>query len=165
MALHWLTLILLVAVVTCISLSDSFPEGSDSRALLNTWHFTLGLTVFGLVWIRFIAKLLSPIPLAVPPIARWQQVTAKAVQALLYLLMFAMPVLGWLILSASGKPIPFYGWQLPPLIAEHKNLVDTIKDLHEAGATVIYVLVGIHAAAALYHHYFIQDNTLKRMMP
>ena len=88
-------LLLLVAVFAAMELSDGFSKGSDTRASLKTLHFTLGLTVFTLVWVRLIAKLVSPAPLIHPPIARWQEVTAKVVQALLYLLMIAMPLLGW----------------------------------------------------------------------
>jgi superoxide oxidase len=165
MGLHWLMLALLIAVYTCILLTDNFPKGSDTRTLLKTWHFMLGLTVFALVWVRLFAKLISPAPLIDPPIARWQDMTAKAVQALLYGLMIAMPLLGWLTLSAAGQPISFYGWQLPSLMAENKALAETIKEIHEAGATVIYFLVGIHAVAALYHHYLVRDNTLRRILP
>ena len=163
-ALHWLMLLLLVAVYTCILLTDSFPKGSDTREMLKTWHYILGLTVFALVGVRLIATRVSPTPVIEPPIARWQDKAAKVVHALLYVLMFAMPLLGWLILSAAGKPIPFYGWQLPALIAENKGLAETVKEIHEAGATVIYFLVGMHAIAALYHHYFLRDNTLRRML-
>ena len=158
-------LLLLVAVYTCILLTDSFPKGSDTREMLKTWHYILGLTVFALVGVRLIATLVSPTPVIEPPIARWQDKAAKVVQALLYVLMFAMPLLGWLILSAAGKPIPFYGWQLPGLIAENKGLAETVNEIHEAGAIVIYFLVGMHAIAALYHHYFLRDNTLRRMLP
>jgi cytochrome b561 len=158
-------LVLLVAVYTCILLTDSFPKGSDTRALLKTWHFMLGLTVFALATGRLIVILMSPTPVIEPPIARWQDISARAVQGLLYALMFAMPLLGWLTLSAAGTPIPFYGWQLPPLIAANKDVVETIKEIHEAGGTVIYFLVGLHAIAALYHHYFVRDNTLRRMLP
>lgn len=165
MGLHWMMLVLLVAVYTCILLTDNFAKGSDTRTLLKTWHFMLGLTVFGLVGVRLIAKLISPTPQIEPPIARWQGMTAKAVQALLYGLMTAMPLLGWLTLSAAGKQIPFYGWQLPALIGENHDLAETLKGLHEAGATAIYFLVGLHAIAALYHHYYVRDNTLRRMLP
>jgi len=165
MGLHWLMLVLLIAVYTCILLADNFPKGSDTQVQLKTWHFMLGLTVFVLVWVRLIAKLISPTPLIEPPIARWQDMTAKAVQALLYVLMIAMPLLGWLTLSAAGKPIFIYGLHLPSLMAENKDLAEIIKGIHEAGATAIYALVGIHAIAALYHHYLVRDNTLRRMLP
>lgn len=163
--LHWLMLLLIAALVACISLSDGFPDGSNTQAMLKQWHFTLGLTVFSLVWVRLIARLASPTPLIEPPIPHWQDTFAKGVQALLYGLMIAMPLLGWLTLSAAGKSIPFYGWQLPALIGENKDLAKTIKGVHETGAVAIYVLVGIHAAAALYHHYVVRDNTLRRMLP
>jgi superoxide oxidase len=164
MALHWLMLVLLIAVYTFILFTDNFPKGSDTQVQLKTWHFMLGLTVFVLVWVRLIAKLISPTPLIEPPIARWHDITAKAVQALLYVLMIAIPPLGWLTLSAAGKPIPFYGWQLPSLIAENKDLAETIKGIHEAGATAIYFLVGIHAIAALYHRYLVSGNTMRSML-
>jgi cytochrome b561 len=163
--LHWLTLLLIAAVYACILLSDGFPKGSDKQVMLKTWHFMLGLDVLVLVAIRLIVQLASPRPVMMPPIARWQNLAGKVVHTLLYLLMIAMPLLGWLILSAAGKPIPFYGLQLPSLIAENKGLVDTIKDMHEAGANAMYFLVAVHALAALYHHYFLRDNTLRRMLP
>ncbi len=65
MGLHWLMLFLLVAVLTCMVLSDCFCKGSETRALLSAWHFMPGLTVFALVWIRLIPKLASPAPLIV----------------------------------------------------------------------------------------------------
>lgn len=165
MGLHWLMLLLIIGVYACMWLSEAYPKGSDAIALLKSWHFTLGLTVFTLAWLRLVAKLVSPTPLIEPPIARWQDISAKAVQTLLYSLMFAMPLLGWLTLSAAGRAIPFFGWKLPALITENKDLVETIKGVHEAGAAAILVLVGIHAAAALYHHYIVRDNTLRRMLP
>lgn len=165
MGLHWLMLLLIAALVASISLSDSYPKDSNTQVLLKTWHFTLGLTVFVLAGVRLITKLLSPTPLIEPPIERWQDIMSKAVQALMYVLMFAMPILGWLTLSAAGKVIPFYGWQLPALVAENKNLAETLIGIHEAGAATLFSLVGLHAAAALYHHYFVRDNTLRRMLP
>lgn len=165
MGLHWLMLLLILAVYSCVWLSDSFPKGGDTRALLMTWHFSLGLTVFVFVGVRLITKLIGPTPTIVPPIARWQDLSARGVQALLYALMFAMPLLGWLTLSAAGKPITFFGWQLPALLAENRDLSESIKEIHEIGAGSIYFLVGIHALAALYHHYFVRDNTFRRMLP
>jgi cytochrome b561 len=79
--------------------------------------------------------------------------------------MLAMPIAGWLLLGASGKPIPFFGIDLPALIGESKSLARLIKEVHETGGTVFYLLIGLHAAAALHHHYFVRDNTLRRMLP
>ena len=84
----------------------------------------------------------------------------------LYALMIGLPLLGWLVLSAKGKPIPFFfDLQLPALIGENKSAAEWLKELHEAGANAAYLLVGLHAAAGLYHHYIQRDNTLVRMLP
>ena len=162
--LHWLMLVLLVAVYACMELSGSFPKGSDTRASLKTWHYMLGLSVFALVWIRLAVKLTSRAP-AMEPAPLWQMGLARLVQITLYVLMVGMPLLGWFLLSAKGQVIPFFGLQLPALMAQNKDAAGWIKQVHEIGATAGYFLVGLHALAALYHHYVLRDNTLRRMLP
>lgn len=164
-ALHWLMLVLLVAVYLCMELTDNFPKGSDTRAALKTWHYMLGLSVFVLVWFRLAINLRSNKPAITPTPPAWQIQLAQLMKIGLYVLMIGMPLLGWLILSAKGQVIPFFGLQLPALIAENKDTASLIKDIHEAGATAGYVLVAVHAGAALFHHYFLKDNTLRRMLP
>jgi cytochrome b561 len=79
--------------------------------------------------------------------------------------MTLMPILGWVILSAEGDPIPFWGLELPPLTAPDKALAEEVEELHETIGNIGYFLIGGHAAAALLHHYVIKDNTLVRMLP
>lgn len=164
-ALHWLMLALLVAVYACIELRELYPKGSDPREALKTWHFMLGLSVFALVWLRLAARLAGTMPRIVPPPARWQAAAAHTLHALLYLFMIGMPLAGWLLLSAAGKPVPFFGLELPALIAENKALAKQIKELHETVGTLGYYLLALHALAALFHHYVKRDNTLARMLP
>ncbi len=165
MGLHWLMLLLLVAVYACIELREFFPKGSDPREALKTWHFILGLSVLALVVVRVGVSLLSSAPPIAPALPKWQALPAKLVHLALYLLMIVMPLAGWLILSAAGKPIQFFGLQLPALIGENKELAGSIKELHGVVGTVGYYLIGLHAAAALFHHYIARDNTLTRMLP
>lgn len=163
--LHWAMLLLIAAVYACIELREFFPKGSDPREALKTWHFMLGLSVFVLVWLRLLARVIGPNPRITPEPAQWMALAAKLMHLALYALMIGMPLAGWLLLSAAGKPIPFFGLQLPALIAENKSLAGTIKEVHEAGGTIGYIIIGLHAAAALFHHYWIRDNTLRRMLP
>lgn len=163
--LHWLMLLLFVAVYACIELREYFPKGSDPREALKTWHFMLGLTVFVLAWLRLLVHVTSPVPRIEPDPPRWQKLSAWLMHAALYALMLGMPLAGWLLLSAAGKPIPFFGLQLPALIAASKSLADLIKEIHEIGGTVGYFLIALHAAAALFHHYFVRDDTLRRILP
>jgi superoxide oxidase len=163
--LHWFMLMLLAAVYACAELRDFFPRGSDTVQALKTWHYTLGLSVLAVVLLRVAARALGPTPAITPAPPRWQLRLATVLQVALYALMFCLPLAGWLMLSARGTPIPFFGLQLPALIAKNKDTADFIKEVHETGAAVGYFLIGAHAAAALFHHYFLRDNTLRRMLP
>ncbi len=162
-SLHWFMLALLAAVYACIELREFWPKGSDPRELLKTWHFMLGLSVFVLVWVRLAARFSGDTPPIEPAPPAWQNLLAKGVHVALYALMIGMPIGGWLILSASGKVIPFYGLELPALVAPDKALAEQIKEIHETGGVVGYWLIGLHAAASLFHHYIKRDNTLLRM--
>jgi cytochrome b561 len=163
--LHWAMLIVIVAVYATMELRGQFPKGSDAREMMKTWHFMLGLSVFLLVWIRLVAHMTDPAPRIQPDPPIWQEILGKGMHVALYALMIGMPLAGWVLLSAEGKPIPFFGLHLPALIAENKTLAESVKEIHETGGTIGYFLIGLHAAAALFHHYVSRDNTLRRMLP
>lgn len=163
-ALHWLMLALLAAVYACIELRELWPRGSDPRELIKTWHYMLGLSVLLLVLVRIGARVAGGTPPIVPKPPGWQTGLAHATHALLYLLMIGMPLAGWLILSAEGDPVPFFGLTLPPLTGADEALAERIEELHEAVGTIGYWLIGLHAVGALFHHYVVRDNTLLRML-
>lgn len=164
-ALHWLMFVLMAAMYACIELKGLFPKGSDPRETLKALHFMLGLTVLMLVLPRLAFRLLGPTPAISPEPPAWQQTSAHVAHLLLYALMLFMPIAGWLLLSAAGKPIPFFGLQLPALIAENKDLAEWLKEIHETGGEIGYYLIGLHVLAALFHHYVQRDNTLSHMLP
>lgn len=161
-ALHWGMLVLLAAIYACIELREFYPRGSAIRDGLKTWHFMLGLSVLGFVALRLVARI-GYVRSAGP--RTLTDGLAALMHLALYGLMIAMPVLGWLALSADGKPIPFFGLHLPPLVAPNDALAGQIEEIHETGGTIGYWLVGLHAAAALFHHYVMRDGTLRRMSP
>ena len=162
--LHWGMLLLITAVYSCILLREYYPKGSDLREGLKSWHFMLGLSVLLLVIIRIIARLLSTKPPIKPEPPVWQMLLAQTVHFTLYAFMLAMPIAGWLILSAADKSIPFFGLELPALVAPDNVLSSQVKELHETIGTIGYFLIGLHALAALFHHYVVKDNTLRRML-
>lgn len=165
-SMHWLMLALLIAVYAAINLHDLAPKGSDLRAELKVWHFMLGLSVLALVFTRIATRLFSgPAPSITPPLPRWQEWSATAMHVTLYVFMLSMPVLGWLAVSAKGAPIVFFGLQLPFLISQNKELYDWLKGIHQTIGTIGYYLIGLHATAALIHHYMIRDDTLLRILP
>ncbi len=163
--LHWFMLLLLIAVYATIELRELFPKGTDARKAIKMWHFMLGLSVLGFAVLRLLIRLRNPTPAIIPAPPAWQALLANVMHIALYGLMIGMPLAGWLILSGEGQAIPFFGLELPPLIAPDKALAKSIEELHETAGLVGYYLIGLHALAGLYHHYFVKDNTLKRMLP
>jgi cytochrome b561 len=164
-ALHWVMALLISAVYATILLRENFPRGSDIREDLKMWHFMLGLTILALVVIRLIVRFTHRKPPISPRPPAWQSWLSGVTHVALYGLMVAMPIAGWVILSAAGKPIPFYGAELPALVGQSKALAGQVKDWHESFGEIGYYLIGLHAFAALFHHYIVKDNTLLRMLP
>lgn len=163
--LHWLMLILIVAAYSTIELRELFPKGSDPRDTLKNLHFMMGMSVFFLVWLRLAFRFISPPPAIIPEHGKHQQKTAEIMHIALYALMIVSPFLGWLLLSSVGKSVPFFGFEIPSLIEESKILKPIFKELHELMGTAGYFLIGLHAAAGLFHHYIQRDNTMLRMLP
>jgi cytochrome b561 len=164
-ALHWLMLLLIVGVYTCTELREFYDKGAPMRDSLKSWHYTLGLTVFALVWIRIVARLMGPTPAIVPEPPAVQALLTRILHIALYALMVLMPIGGMLILSGEAKAIPFWGLELPPLIGPDKDLAHTVEEIHETFGKIGYALIALHALGAIYHHRFVKDNTLVRMMP
>ena len=164
-AMHWVMLLLMAAVYACIELREFYPKGSDIRDGLKSLHFMLGLAILFMVALRLLLRLGRPAPPISPTPPVWQALASRLVHLGLYVFMIAMPFAGWLMLSAAGKPVPFFGLELPPLIGLDKPLAHRIKEMHETFGSVGYYLIGFHALAALFHHYVMRDDTLRRMLP
>lgn len=164
-AAHWLTLALLIAVYALIEFHGDFPKGSALHDGMKTWHFMLGLTVFAIVFLRLALRLVFRAPPIVPQPPAWQRFLGTTMHGALYAFLIVMPLLGWLTLSAKGKTIPWFGLELPPLHAPDQALAKTLEQIHVPLGTIGYYLIGLHAVAALFHHYALRDNTLLRMLP
>jgi len=164
--LHWLTLLLLVAVYACMELRGFAPKGSDLRANMKTLHFLLGLAVLMLVIVRIGVRWnAGAAPEIQPPMPDWQDKLARLLHLVLYAFLVAVPILGWLTLSAEGKPIDLFGLPVPSLVGANESLSHQLKEVHETLATAGYFLIGLHAVAGLAHHYVTRDNALVRMLP
>ncbi len=164
-SLHWIMLLLIVATYTAMDIKSIYPKGSSGREALAIWHYTFGLSVFCLVWLRLSARQAGDTPVIEPAMPALQALLAKVVHFALYALMIGLPLLGWLTLSARGKPVPFFGLELPALIGNNQETAKWLKEIHESLATAGYFLIGLHVVAALYHQFVKRDNTLKLMLP
>lgn len=82
---------------------------------------------------------------------------------MLYAFMLGMPLIGWMVLSAAGKEIPFFGLVIPALIGPDETLSKQLKSLHETVGSFGYVLIGLHVVAAFFHQFVLKDNLMARM--
>ncbi|TAA27059.1 cytochrome b [Pseudoxanthomonas winnipegensis] len=164
--LHWLILLLLLVLCVVGLTLDDLPR-TPKYFWIYTAHKSLGITVLVLVALRLAWRLYAGAPPPVPGTPRWQHAIATLTHVLLYAVMFAMPLSGWLYDSASGlRPFKFFGlFDMPKLVAPDEHLRHLAHSAHEWGLYVLIVLVVLHAGAALYHHLFQGDATLARMLP
>ncbi|MBU2892732.1 cytochrome b [Colwellia sp. D2M02] len=164
-SMHWLMVVLMIFVFASIECRVFFEKGTETRDLFKMWHFMLGLSVLVLVVARIYLRISQITPKITPMLSTLQHTAAKLGHIVLYTFMVIMPIMGWLILSAEGKVIPFFGLELPPLVSPDKALGHDIEELHETFGLVGYYLIALHALAALVHHYWQKDDTLTRMLP
>lgn len=162
--LHWLTLVLLAGVYACIELYEAY-EDTPTGEMFEDWHTTLGLAVLVLVVVRLTLRFVQPMPAIAPPLVQWQHRLATLMHVVLLAFMLAMPLIGWVLLSAEGHAVVFLGLPLPALTAPDRAFAETVAEVHEVIGTLGYLLIGMHAAAALFHHFVVKDNTLVRMLP
>jgi len=162
-ALHWLITLLIAAGFTLGATMADLPV-SPRKVHLFAYHKWIGITVLGLVCVRLIWRLTHRPP-PDEPMPAWQRVVAHATHWLLYLLMIATPLCGWLYSSAAGYPVVYLKiWQLPDLVAKNEALAKVLVEVHGFLAWTLLWVVVLHAAAALKHHFFDHDRTLKRML-
>jgi cytochrome b561 len=164
LTLHWLTVLMIIGLAIVGLNMDDLPNGPQ-KIQVYALHKSVGLTVLVLTLLRLGWRLLAGAP-ALPPMPRWQRVAAHASHVALYALLLAMPLSGWLFNSAAGFPLRWFGWvRIPALAAYDPGLKGFAHDLHEGLSKALLVVVVVHVAAALQHHFLYRDATLHRMLP
>lgn len=162
--MHWLTVVLLIAIYASIEGRVLFERGSETREFVKSLHMMLGMSVIIVVLIRLYGRMTSTKPVIAPALSTWELRLSRLMHASLYAFLLIMPLLGWLFMSAFNRAVPFFGLELPILLDENKNLGSSLKEIHETLGVVGYWLIGLHAVAGLYHHYVKRDNALVNIL-
>lgn len=162
--MHWAVAALIIAGFALGEYMGDLAV-SPTKLRLYSYHKWLGVTVFALAvtrlaWRAFHAP--PPFPQKMPS---WERAAAKAAHALLYALIFAIPVIGWLASSAHGFQTVYLGVvPIPDLLAKNKELADLLEEVHEQLNHALFLLVIAHIGAALKHHFIDKDDILRRML-
>lgn len=164
-AFHWLTAVLVVGLFALAETWEFLPRGTPTRKLLQSVHISFGLLFAAVFVLRVIWRLSAGRKLP-PAVTGWLRVTSTGMHGLLYLLMAAQIILGFLFRWAQGEPFAFLGlFDVPTLIAIDHEQRRFIGGLHNTVGWSIIVLAFLHALAGLIHHYVLRDGVLRRMLP
>lgn len=164
-AFHWLTGI---TVICLLGIGLYMVRAEKGPALFQIYglHKSFGILVLTATFFRVLWHVYSKKPSLVDGMAAWERAAAHAGHFFLYICMLGMPLSGWLMSSAFGRSVKFFGLvQLPDLVQPNPALAETLSDIHEYLAYALIGMIVLHAAAALKHHFISKDATLKRMLP
>lgn len=164
-ALHWL---IALAILCNLGLGLYMADLaiSPTKLRLYSYHKWMGISIFLLVLVRILWRLTHRPPEMPSHMAPLERLLAHAAHGGLYLLTLAVPLSGWLFSSAKGFQTVYFGvLPIPDLIAKNLELAEALEELHEGLNYVMVVVVLLHVAAALKHHFRDRDDVLSRMAP
>jgi len=161
---HWLTVVC-VAMAAIFIVTRNEVAGRSVRMWLLEGHRHAGLFVLALFVARLVIRSRLRRPRSHDGTAWPFRVAAALTHVALYALLLGMPLLGWALSNAQGKPVHFFGATLPALVGDDEDLADRLQAWHLDAAWVLLALVSLHIAAALFHHFVLRDGVLRRMWP
>lgn len=162
--LHWLMAALVVLAYVFIEGRGWFPKGSALKTFFIQGHFWVGLLVLALVLPRLLARLRTQPPAVEPALKPLVNLLSKVTHYGLYAFLLVQPLMGLLVVLLERGGIPFGSLTIASPFALDKHLAHSIEDLHVLVGTAFYYVIGLHIVAAFWHHFYVRDNVLKRML-
>jgi cytochrome b561 len=163
--LHWLIVLLIINQWVIAERADDLPNGLAKLQAL-AWHKSFGITILLLAIVRLVWRWLNPVPSLEGVTKSWERVLAGLSHVLLYALIFAMPLTGWMMSSARNFPVSWFRLvQLPDLVAPSEQTFHRMHDLHHLLFDVLVGVAVLHVLGALKHHFIDRNEVLRRMLP
>lgn len=162
--LHWLIALLVVGMLVFGFFLESFPD--SLKGSMITLHKSVGLGILFLIILRLIWRVANKQPEYPLTVPRWEQICARSVHYVFYLILLLMPLTGWLMSSLGGHKVEFWylwNWQLP--FSPNRVWANYFFNTHQILAFIIIAILVLHVAAALKHHFIEKNNLLRRMLP
>jgi cytochrome b561 len=164
-AFHWIIAALIITQFVLFNLEDDLPIGAHKLALLAR-HKSVGMTILMLAILRLLWRFKNPppaLPAEMPPL---QQMLARGTHVAFYVLLFAMPITGWMMSSAKNYSVSWFGlFTWPNLIGKNEAAYHLLHATHEILSDILFAIAVLHILAALKHHFWNKDNVLRRMLP
>lgn len=160
---HWGSALMIIALMVIGMSLEEMPRGPEKTDLMNL-HKAFGTLFLLVIFARLAVRVSNPVD-PLPGTSRPDLIKAKAIQGLMYLAMLIMPISGVLMSQTGGHVVSVFGlFDVPTLIGENHDLHEFLEGVHGVVSKVLMALVLLHVGAALFHHFKLKDDTLKRML-
>jgi cytochrome b561 len=166
MALHWLTALLIIWGFSVGVSMTNIPGITPDKLKYFSWHKWIGVTVLGIACVRLLWRLTHPAPALPDTMPAWQKTAANGLHGFLYVLIFAIPISGYIYSLSAGVPVVYLGIiPLPVFMDPNPEWKPILKQVHYVLNVALLGSVIMHVAAALKHQFIDRDGVLKRMLP
>jgi len=164
-ALHWLTALLMFAVLPLGWVMTSLAQQNPNRDALFTLHKSIGVTILLVTIVRIAWRAANPPPALPASLPRWEAMLAKLSHWLLYTILLVMPVSGYILSSAGGHPVSFFRLFELPALPHNKGLANLGEEVHLLVQWAVYALIALHLVATAWHVVLRRDGVLERILP
>jgi cytochrome b561 len=162
--LHWL-IVALIIIQVILAFTAAELHGLAKLAMLAR-HKSVGITILMLAVVRLLWRLANPTPPLPANLKPYERILAHFTHTALYVLIFVMPLSGWIMSSARGFPVSWFSlFQLPDLVHKNRPLYEAMIETHEVLAWTLGAVATLHVLGALKHHFVLKDTVLRRMLP
>ena len=161
--IHWITALIILGLLP-LGFYMTLMDFSETKLTLYGLHKSFGLLVLILAFVRVFSWVIVRKPTHLDSHALWERIAAKLAHVILYLSLFLMPVSGWVMSSAGGFPIAFFGIPVPHVMEKSEEIFKLSRQVHEFSSYALIAVIGIHVLGALKHHFVDRDTTLRRMI-
>ncbi len=162
---HWLMALSVIGLLCVGFWMTTMMEPSPDMFFLYKWHKQIGIIVLILAALRIVWRLTNTVPDILGPSKKWEIVLARMVHVIFFASFVTMPLAGWLMSSAKGFSVSFFGYTLPDLIGESKEMASVFGAFHFYNAWLLVGAIVLHLGGVFKHVFVYKDGTLRRMLP
>lgn len=160
---HWISALLFIGLIALGIYMHELPKSPEKFELYDL-HKSLGIGLFLLMMLRLVWLKVSPNPEQISQ-NKFEHILGHAVKGILYLAMIMLPISGWVMSNSGGHEVAFFTYfVLPEIVGENETIHEIAKAVHGTAGPLMILVVLLHVAGALKHHFIYKDNTLKRML-